>query len=80
MGLVQAEVDAGTPSEKIIIGGFSQGGAMTYHTVFSSETKLAGALVMSGYLPLSGTFKSRISKTNAETPLLACHGTIGTEW
>lgn len=77
-GLIEKEISAGTPSEKIVVGGFSQGGAMTYYTVYSSQTKLAGALVLSGYMPLSGQFEKRLTAANTDTPLFACHGDAGT--
>lgn len=56
--LITAEVDAGTPSDRIIIGGFSQGGAMSLLTGFSSERKLGGAIVLSSWVPLRGKFKA----------------------
>lgn len=76
--LIQDEIAAGTPSDKIILGGFSQGAAMTYYTAFASDVKLAGAITMSGYLPIAADFESRINAINADTPLLACHGDLGT--
>lgn len=76
--LIQSEIASGTPSEKIIVGGFSQGAAMTYYTVYSSEIKLGGAIVMSGYLPVAAEFETRFNKVNHDTPLLACHGDVGT--
>jgi predicted esterase len=77
MELVKAEIAAGTPSEKILIGGFSQGAAITYYTVYASEIKLGGAIALSGYLPLAPKFESRIDNTNIDTPLFAAHGTVG---
>ena len=56
--LITAEVDAGTPSDRIIIGGFSQGGAMSLLTGFSSERKLGGVVVLSSWLPLRKKFKA----------------------
>ena len=45
--LIKQEGDAGIPSENIIIAGFSQGGAVVYHTGVRSQHKLAGMLTMS---------------------------------
>ena len=57
--LITAEVDAGIPADRIIIGGFSQGGAMSLLTGLSvSERKLAGVVCLSGWLPLHKTFAS----------------------
>lgn len=51
--LITAEVDAGIPANRIVVGGFSQGGAMTLLTGLTCERRLAGLVVMSGWLPLS---------------------------
>jgi predicted esterase len=51
--LVTAEIESGIPAERIVLGGFSQGGAMTLLTGLTTERKLGGLVVMSGYLPLS---------------------------
>lgn len=51
--LSSTEVDA----SRIILGGFSQGGAMSLLTGLSNERKLAGVAVLSGWLPLKDKFK-----------------------
>jgi len=56
--LVSAEVDAGIDSEHIIVAGFSQGGAMCLLVGLSSERKLAGIAVLSGWLPLRHKIKA----------------------
>lgn len=56
--LITAEVDSGIPASRILLGGMSQGGAMTLLTGLTIEYKLAGLLVFSGWLPLSSKFKS----------------------
>lgn len=40
--IIQGEVTAGVPADKIVLGGFSQGGAMTIYTALRSPVKLAG--------------------------------------
>lgn len=42
--IIEGEVAAGVPAEKIVLGGFSQGGAMTLHICLRASTRLAGAL------------------------------------
>ena len=54
----EEEVDSGIPAHRIIIGGFSQGGAMSLLTGMTSERKLGGVVVMSGWLPLRTKFKA----------------------
>ena len=56
--LITAEVDAGIPSDRIILGGFSQGAAMTLLTGLTSERKLGGLIVLSGWLPLRNKIKA----------------------
>ena len=56
--LITAEVDAGIPADRIVIGGFSQGGAMSLLTGLTTERKLGGVVVMSAWLPLKAKFKA----------------------
>lgn len=56
--LITAEVDAGIPAERIVLGGFSQGAAMSLLTGLSTERKLGGVVVLSGWLPLKNKFKT----------------------
>lgn len=46
--LVSQEISAGIPSNRIVLGGFSQGAAMTLLTGLTTDKKLAGLVVMSG--------------------------------
>jgi predicted esterase len=75
--LVSAENDRGIAASRIVLAGFSQGGAMSLWTglqlpaTFSS--RLAGVLVMSGYLPKEHAFS--LSENGKNTPVLHCHGT-----
>jgi predicted esterase len=56
--LITAEVDQGIPPERIVLGGFSQGGAMTLLTGLTSERRLAGLTVMSGWTPIRNKLKA----------------------
>lgn len=49
--LIDAELDLGIPNTRIIVGGFSQGAAMSLLTGLGSKIKLNGLAVLSGYLP-----------------------------
>ncbi len=51
--LIKRESDAGIPSSRIAIAGFSQGGAMALHLATRSAEKFAGVIALSCYLPLS---------------------------
>ena len=52
--LIAAEVAAGIPLDRIVVGGFSQGGAMSLYAGLQYPGRLAGVLVMSGYLAAVG--------------------------
>ncbi|CAG8748110.1 10779_t:CDS:2, partial [Gigaspora rosea] len=51
-GIIRDEIDSGIPSNRIVIGGFSQGSAMALLVGLTSEYRFAGIAVLSGYLPL----------------------------
>lgn len=73
-GLIQQEIDAGIPADRIAIGGFSQGGAMSIYTGLMSKVKLAGIVSLSGWLLLSKTFHELYStgpKLNDNTPIFS---------
>jgi phospholipase/carboxylesterase len=74
--LIERERQRGTPSEKIALIGFSQGGAMALHVGVRHHERLAGIGVLSGYLLLGGkTLAAERHPANANTPILICHGT-----
>lgn len=56
--LITAEIDAGIPAERILLGGFSQGAAMSILTGLTNERRLAGVVALSGWLLLRHKFKS----------------------
>lgn len=47
--LIDVQINSGIPSQNIIIAGFSQGGAVAYHTVLTNTRKLGGLLALSTY-------------------------------
>ena len=73
--LIQAEIDRGVPANRIILAGFSQGGAMALYTGMRQPHKIAGILGLSCYLPLMPEHTNTIHPANIETPLLIVHGT-----
>ena len=52
--LIARENERGIPTSKIFLAGFSQGGAMTYTAGLTHPEKLAGLIVLSGYVPSPG--------------------------
>ena len=72
--LVTEEIKAGTPPEKIIIGGISQGGATTILTALTTKLKLAGIIFLSSFIPLVKDLPPLVSEVNRDTPIFHAHG------
>lgn len=73
-GLIQQEIDAGIPADRIVVGGFSQGGAMSIYTGLMAKVKLAGIVSLSGWLLLSKTIREVHGagpKKNDNTPIFS---------
>ncbi|CAJ2504563.1 Uu.00g119570.m01.CDS01 [Anthostomella pinea] len=77
-GLIQAEIDSGIPANRIVLGGFSQGGAMSLFTGLTAKVKLAGIIGLSSWLPLDAKFPNFLKEDdqNHDTPILMCHGAV----
>jgi len=74
-GLIEQEINLGIPSNRIILGGFSQGGACSITIGYSFSKTLAGILGISCYLLNQSTFQREISENNRNTPFILFHGT-----
>lgn len=73
--LVRQEMAKGVASDKIVIGGFSQGGVVALTAVLRSELKLAGCLALSTYLPLRDQYPAKFGPYAKDVPILQGHGT-----
>uniref|UniRef100_K3WDW2 palmitoyl-protein hydrolase n=1 Tax=Globisporangium ultimum (strain ATCC 200006 / CBS 805.95 / DAOM BR144) TaxID=431595 RepID=K3WDW2_GLOUD len=71
-GLIEKEVETGIPHNRIVLGGFSQGGAMSYYTGYQMKKALAGVLILSGYIPKLQSFA--VTPEAVNVPALICHG------
>ncbi|KAI9138474.1 Phospholipase/carboxylesterase/thioesterase [Paraphysoderma sedebokerense] len=74
LALVKKEVDSGIPSDRIVIGGFSQGAALSLLSMLTGDTKFAGVAALSGYLPMRNKAKELMKETNKSTPIFMGHG------
>jgi len=74
-GLIAREQDSGIPAARIVLAGFSQGGAIALHTGLRYPQRLGGLLVLSAYLPLAATVAAERSIANVDVPVLQAHGT-----
>ncbi len=68
------EAALGVPSSRIVLAGFSQGGAVALHAGLRYPERLAGLLALSCYLPFPSTLAAGKSAANADVPILMCHG------
>lgn len=73
--LIEHELSRGVPASRIILAGFSQGGAMALHVGLRYEQQLAGIMALSAYLLFPERLEGELSKANAETPVFVGHGT-----
>lgn len=74
IALIENEIQRGIPSERIILAGFSQGGAIALHTGLRYNKPLAGIMALSTYIPLTDSLDNEIHPANKEIPILITHG------
>ncbi|MCC5859199.1 MAG: alpha/beta hydrolase fold domain-containing protein [Ectothiorhodospiraceae bacterium] len=74
--LIQREHERGVPAERIVLAGFSQGGAIALHTGLRHPERLAGIMGLSTYLPLGDTVEAERHSANAQTPIFLAHGSM----
>lgn len=74
VALLEREKQRGIPAERIVLAGFSQGGAMALHTGLRYPDQLAGILALSCYLPLANNLNSERRPENQPTPIFMAHG------
>ncbi|XP_028822476.1 acyl-protein thioesterase 1 [Denticeps clupeoides] len=73
--LIDQEVKNGIPSHRIVLGGFSQGGALSLYTALTTHQELAGVVALSSWLPLRSSFAQPSSVVaNKDVAVLQCHG------
>ena len=60
-------------AKRVVVAGFSQGGAMALHTLLHHNQTLGGVMVLSGYLLCPDRFEAR-NAANRQTRVLYCHG------
>ena len=73
-GLIDRERATGIRAERIVLAGFSQGGAIALQAGVRYPEGLAGILALSTYLPLRATLGAEAAAANQAIPILMCHG------
>ncbi len=73
--LIEAETKEGIDPSRIILAGFSQGGAIALHTGIRYPELLGGIMALSTYLPIPHTVEAEANRTLAENlPIFMAHG------
>jgi phospholipase/carboxylesterase len=73
--LMRRENERGVPSSRIVLAGFSQGGAMAAFTGLRYEERIAGIMGLSCFDPLPGTLATERHAANQSCPIFLAHGT-----
>jgi phospholipase/carboxylesterase len=71
---IDHERQLGVAPERVVLAGFSQGGAVALYAGLRYPERLAGILALSCYLPFPETLAAEKSAANADVPILLCHG------
>lgn len=73
--LIADELKPGMPADRIVLAGFSQGGAVALHTGLMYEKRLAGILALSTILHSNDILPTDQSSVNQDIPIMMAHGT-----
>lgn len=80
IGLVQSLIERenarGVPSERIVLAGFSQGGAIALAAALRHPQALAGVVALSTYLPIAESSGAEGSEANRKLPVFMAHGNL----
>lgn len=71
---IEQEIAAGIEPQRVVVAGFSQGGAIALQTALRYPQRLGGVMALSTYLPLSQTLAAEAAPANRDVPILMCHG------
>jgi phospholipase/carboxylesterase len=72
--LIRREMDSGVEADRIVVAGFSQGGAIAINAVLRSEFRLGGLMALSTYLVLPGELEKSVG--NRDLPVFMAHGSF----
>lgn len=72
--LIDREIERGVAPERIVLAGFSQGGAVCFQAALTYDKPLAGYMALSTWFPTAGVIE--VHPANAQLPILLCHGSM----
>lgn len=73
--LIRREAERGIPAHRVVLVGFSQGGAIALHAGLRYPERLAGIIALSTYLPLRAA-AAEFHAANRDTPIFMAHGSL----
>src|SRR6266853_1417623 len=73
--LIGREKKRGTKAERLVLAGFSQGGAIALHTGLRHAERIAGIMALSTYVPVGEKLSAEASAANRHAPIFMAHGT-----
>ena len=76
--IIEDEISSGIISSRIVVGGFSQGSAMSIYSILTNKNDMGGLLAISGYFPLRNAFPGAAEEINKDVEALQVHGTADT--
>jgi phospholipase/carboxylesterase len=72
--LIAREKARGVPAGRLVLAGFSQGGAIALQTGLRHGERVAGIMALSTYLPVASTLAAEASPANRAVPIFMAHG------
>jgi phospholipase/carboxylesterase len=72
--LIAREKERGTPARRLVLAGFSQGGAIALQTGLRHPERIAGVMALSTYLPIADKFAAEADAANRDAPIFMAHG------
>jgi phospholipase/carboxylesterase len=72
--LIDREKERGTKAERLVLAGFSQGGAIALHTGLRNRERITGIMALSTYVPVGEQLSVEASAANRDVPIFMAHG------
>ena len=76
--LIGREKERGTKAGRLVLAGFSQGGAIALHTGLRHPERIAGIMALSTYVPVGEKLSAEASTANRDVPIFMGHGSDDT--
>jgi phospholipase/carboxylesterase len=74
--LIGREKERGTKAERLVLAGFSQGGAIALQTGLRHPERIAGIMALSTYVPIAEHLRTEASAANRKVPIFMAHGSF----